>query len=317
MNWLFVAEGAGVLALLYVLLRRRGMLPGSTKAGAVKVGLLPVAKTQVSYFEGTQKGPTVLLLHGFAADKEHWLPLVAPLEAAGYHVVALDLPGFGSSFRDPEAKYDATSLARLVRSFAKARDLGMFHLVGHSIGAVVATSYAYGMPVEVASLTLIEPHGLKAPVESEMDKALAKNRNPLLLASAAGYDQLLSFVTARTPQWAAAEKKRRGEALAADRAFYQQVWTDLFSGDRAHLVDMLLPEIKPRTMAVFGARSRVVSPVTAKVLEKRFEEKDSRVVVLPDCGHWPMVEKPKELAEELVAFFRAHGREESRSQVGT
>jgi pimeloyl-ACP methyl ester carboxylesterase len=82
------------------------------------------------------------------------------------------------------------------------------------------------------------------------------------------------------------------------------------------VIDLLMPEIKTRTLAVFGGRSKVVLPITAKVIEKRLEEKDARVVVIPDSGHWPMVEQPQELAHELLAFFRAHGRGESRSAVG-
>lgn len=317
---LFLAEGAGVAALLYVLWRRgafarflkkNGQGPGGLEHKRIRAG-----KIEIGYYVGSKKGPTLMLLHGFGTDKDQWLPLVPHLEAAGYHVVVPDMPGFGSNFRETDAKYDATTLARQLRTFAKGIDVGMFHLVGHSVGAIVAASYAYAMPVEVASLTLIEPLGLKVPNQSELDKAIARRQNPLILASAAGYDAFLSLVMSKPPVLAPALKKQRAESLAADRAFYQQVWNEMFAGDRANLLDLLLPEIKARTLMVFGGRSKVVHPITAKVVEKRFEGRDARVVLLPESGHWPMVEQPKELAEELLAFFRAHGRGESRSAVG-
>jgi pimeloyl-ACP methyl ester carboxylesterase len=317
---LFLLEGAGVAALLYVLYRRGALArfrKGSAKGPA---GLEPkrvrAGKTEIGYYLGSKKGPTVMLLHGFGTDKDQWLALVPHLEAAGYHVVVPDMPGFGSNFREIDAKYDATTLARQMRAFAKSIDVGMFHLVGHSVGAIVAASYAYAMPVEVASLTLIEPLGLKAPNQSELDKALARRQNPLIITTPAAYDGFLSLVMHKPPALAAAVKKQRAEALAADRAFYQQVWNEMLGGDRANLLDLVLPELKTRTLAVFGGRSKVVHPITAKVIEKRLEEKEARVVVLPESGHWPMVEQPKELAEELIAFFRAHGRSESRSAVG-
>jgi abhydrolase domain-containing protein 6 len=304
---LFLAEAAGVAGLVY-LLYRRGTFGGAAKKGAPEERVVMVGRNQISYVMGKKKGPTVLLLHGFAADKEHWLPVIPHLEAAGYQVVAPDLPGFGANFRDAEGAYDAASLARQMRAFAKQADLGMFHLVGHSIGSIVAASYAYAFPVEVASLTLIEPLGLAVPVESELDKSLQKGRNPFLVATPAAYDGLVQFATATPPKMDPKVKKRRAEALAGDRAFYDQVWAKLMQGDRGKLLELVLPELKVPTLAVFGAKSRVVHPQTAKMIEKRFDEKGTKTVTLADCGHWPMLEKPKELADAMLAFFRTSGR---------
>jgi pimeloyl-ACP methyl ester carboxylesterase len=312
---LFLAEAAGVAALLYVLYRR-GTFGQLKRKQAIEERFVSVGRSQMAYLAGSKKGPTVLLLHGFAADKEHWLEVIPHLEKAGYHVVAPDLPGFGANFRDPTGQYDAAALARQVRTFAKAADLGMFHLVGHSIGSIVAASYAYAFPVELASLTLIEPLGLTTPAESDLDKSLAKGRNPLLIASAAGYDNLLAFVTATPPAWNPKVKKKRAEALAADRGFYDEVWSKLLQGDRGKLLDLLLPELQVRTLAVFGGKSRVVHPMTAKMVEKRLEEKGAQTVVIPGCGHWPMVEKPAELAAALIGFWKTAGRGERTSTVG-
>jgi pimeloyl-ACP methyl ester carboxylesterase len=305
LNWpLLLLEGTGVAILVYVLLKRRGVF--GKRKGAAEELLAAVGRGQMSYLKGSRKGPTVLLLHGFAADKEHWLPLLPLLEKHDYQVVAPDLPGFGANFRDAEGQYDAPALAKQLRAFARAADLGMFHLVGHSIGATIAASYAYAFPVEVASLTLIEPLGLTSPSQSDVDRLLAQKRNPFLVSSLATYDSLLALATVKPPPMTAQLKKKRADALAGDRAFYQNVWNTLVAGERAGLVDMLLPELKVRTLAVFGASSRVVHPSTAKMLERRLE-RDSRVVVLPGCGHWLHLEKPAELVEELVAFFRARG----------
>lgn len=305
MNALFLAEAAAVVALLFVLYKRGTF--GALGKGKPKIEerLVSVGRGQMSYLMGSRKGPTVLLLHGFAADKEHWLEVIPHLEAAGYQVVAPDLPGFGANFRDVTGQYDAASLARQIRTFARQADLGMFHLVGHSIGSIVAASYAYAFPVEVASLTLIEPLGLTAPGESDLDKSLAKKRNPFLVASPAAYDALLGFVAATPLQMNAKLKKKRAEALAADRGFYAEVWEKLMAGDRGNLLDLVLPELQVRTLAVFGAKSRVVHPMTAKMVEKRLEGKDARTLVLPGTGHWPLLEKPKELADALVAFFKS------------
>jgi pimeloyl-ACP methyl ester carboxylesterase len=306
---LFWLEGAGVVALTIVAYKRglfKGLVGSKNAPGKVEEKVVPVGKGQISYLVGGKPGAsTVLLLHGFAADKEHWLDVFPHLDLAGYQIVAPDLPGFGANFPDPDDKFDATTLAKQMRTFAKQAGLVSFHIVGHSIGGIVAASYAYAFPNEVASLTLIEPLGITAPGESDFDRQLKNNRNPLLIAKPEAYDQLLAYVTATPPAMPAARKRRRAENLSSQRPFYQMVWQQLLEGERGKLLDLVLPELKRRTLVVLGARSKVVSPAVGKIIEIRMT--DARVGTIPDCGHWPMLEKPKELAEMLVSFFKGGG----------
>jgi pimeloyl-ACP methyl ester carboxylesterase len=306
-NLLFLAEGAGVLALI-VVLAKRGFFKSLKSSGASRIEekVVPIGKGQISYLVGGKPGAsTVLLLHGFAADKEHWVELFPLLDQAGYQVVAPDLPGFGANFPDPDDKFDAASLAKQIRTFAKQAGLVSFHIVGHEIGAIVAASYAYAFPNEVASLTLIEPIGLTVPAESDFDRQLKNNRNPLIIGKPEAYDQLVTYCTVTPPPMKSAKKRLRAENLANQRPFYQMVWSQLFEGERAKLLDMLLPELKRRTLVVLGAKSKVVTAATGKMVEIRMA--DARVGTIPDAGHWLMLEKPKELAEMMVAFFKGGG----------
>ena len=63
-------------------------------------------------------------------------------------------------FRDVQGQYDATSLARQVRTFARQADVGMFHLVGHSIGAIVAAWCVGANKLTVNTCTLDHPKAL-------------------------------------------------------------------------------------------------------------------------------------------------------------
>jgi abhydrolase domain-containing protein 6 len=307
LSWpLYLVEAAGIAALTIVLVRR-GFFKRNDGSKTTEELVVPIGRWQISYLAGGDRKATstVLLLHGFAADKEHWLDVFPPLQAAGYQVFAPDLPGFGSNFPDPDGQFDATSLAKQIRTFARQAGLVSFHLVGHSIGGIIAASYAYAFPSEVATLTLIEPLGVTGPVESDLDRQLKNHRNPFLIAKPEAYDQLLAFATATPPPMQAARKRRRAENLSSQRPFYQLVWSKLLEGERSRLLDLLLPELKKRTLVVFGAKSKVVSQATGKMLELRMA--DARVGVIPDCGHWVMLEKPKELAELLISFFKGGG----------
>ena len=88
---------------------------------------------------GTDDGrPPVVLLHGLTFDRAMWGPLVQALD--GRRALALDLPGHGRSPR--RDSYDLREVADVVHEAVTAAGLRAPVLVGHSIGAVLATVYA-------------------------------------------------------------------------------------------------------------------------------------------------------------------------------
>jgi pimeloyl-ACP methyl ester carboxylesterase len=102
---------------------------------------------------GTDDGrPPVVLLHGLTFDRGMWAPMVHAL--AGRRAVAFDLPGHGDS--PPRDSYDPAEVAEVVHEAVAAAGLDAPVLVGHSIGAVVATAYAARHPAR-AVLNIDQP----------------------------------------------------------------------------------------------------------------------------------------------------------------
>ncbi|WP_354644281.1 alpha/beta fold hydrolase [Kitasatospora camelliae] len=98
-------------------------------------------------------GPGLVLIHGTGADAtSNWAALI-DLMRDRYTVVAPNLPGAGATPVDP-APIDLDSLADRVVATARAAGLERFHLVGHSLGSVVATAVAARHPDAVTSLAL-------------------------------------------------------------------------------------------------------------------------------------------------------------------
>ena len=262
-----------------------------------------VAGQEIWYLEGGARpdADTILLLHGFAGDKENWAEAGQLLIDRGYHLLAPDLPGFGQNQKHPELPYDVTSLTKRVRSFVQKTGLESFHLVGHSVGGSVAAAIAYSAPDQVASLTLIEPFGVRVPYETELDKLLAQKRNPMVIATEMAYDNLLGFVFHQPPEIPPALKQHRARQAAKNRVFYLKMWQQIREGERAYLLDLLLPVIKARTLVLQGASSRVVHPATPGVIQAMMS--DARVAVIEDCGHFPMVERPQETVDHILEFL--------------
>ena len=147
-----------------------------------------VGDTTWSYDEGGD-GPTLLLLHGFAADKGSWVPVAKRL-TPHFHVVIPDLPGWGDSSRVQGASYDIDAQAQRLDGFVQALGLRGFVLVGHSMGGAIAGVYAAEHPERVRELALVDSFGLKFEPNA-FTRAVQAGADPFLYHDRAGFEALL------------------------------------------------------------------------------------------------------------------------------
>src|SRR2546425_86108 len=96
------------------------------------------------------RGPAVVLVHGLGGFAESWRHNVPSL-AARATVYAVDLPGFGRSGK-PSAGYSLAYFTRALYAFLDAVGVTQVSLVGHSLGAAVAVTYALTHPARVERL---------------------------------------------------------------------------------------------------------------------------------------------------------------------
>ncbi len=119
---------------------------------------MPTSRVRISdgeavvHYDLTGDGPGVVLVHGTAASREQWSPLTAEL-AGRFTVVAPDYSGSGAT-TDHGGPVTLADLADEVLAAANAAGLDTFHLVGHSLGAVVAARLAALRPQRIRSLVL-------------------------------------------------------------------------------------------------------------------------------------------------------------------
>lgn len=131
-------------------------------------------------------GPPVVLLHGIASSSvtfENVVPLVTP-----YHrTVSIDLLGFGSSPMPPEATYTIEEHVAALRRTLCHLGLRRVVLVGHSLGALIATRYAATYRRDVTRLVIVSPPVYVSPAEMG---------TPLDRAAMDGYFRLYEFLRA-------------------------------------------------------------------------------------------------------------------------
>lgn len=251
------------------------------------------------YLERPGEGETVVLLHGFAANKDVWLQFTRHLPQS-YRVIAIDLPGHGDSAKGLAEHYGA---ARLTEHFAHTvNELGLkrFHLAGSSLGGLISTYYALDHPDRVLTLGLFAPAGVYPPTPSELQHLLEQGDNPLLVDSRQDFDRLLDFLFVETPFMPWPVRPVLAREFVARSVVNRKIWTDLVS--EFEDLRSLLPGLRMPTLIVWGEGDRVLHASSIEVYREFVPQ--LRTVVMSGTGHTPMTEHPRRTAIHYRRFLR-------------
>ncbi len=145
------------------------------------IGRFPFDGLEVEFAdEGPSDGEGVIvLLHGFASDKDSWLPLRSRM-AESLRVVSVDLPGFGGT-PAPKRPADAemANVSRMLVAMWEALEVKGPTILGYSMGGRQALHLAVNHPGRVGSLILI---GASAGLQDPVERAERRRRDEELAA---------------------------------------------------------------------------------------------------------------------------------------
>jgi 2-hydroxy-6-oxonona-2,4-dienedioate hydrolase len=116
-----------------------------------------VGEWEVRYREAGA-GPPIVLVHGLGVSADYWWRNGPPLAAAGFRVLAPDLPGFGRT-EGPEEGLSVTQQARALRAWMDTLALPAATLVGHSLSCQTIMQLAVDGAGRAAGLVLAAPTG--------------------------------------------------------------------------------------------------------------------------------------------------------------
>jgi pimeloyl-ACP methyl ester carboxylesterase len=270
-----------------------------SKAGLIKKEI-KIDDHKIVYLEGGQ-GPTVLLLHGYTCDKDNWI-IFAPYLTKDYHVVIPDIPGYGESSMIEKASYDLSNQMSRLHKFAQALELKKFHIAGNSMGGFFAGTYAVRYPDEIISVGLFNAAGVKSLEKSVVMKMMEKDENPLLLKDSKDMQRLMSLAFVNPPSLLLLYplKKVFTQTALANHKFYEKERKEIFPDFLS--LEKELPNIKAPTLILWGDQDKVLDVSSVPVFEKGL--KNHKTVIIKDCGHLPMIEKPQETATKYVDFIK-------------
>jgi 3-oxoadipate enol-lactonase len=261
-----------------------------------------VSKVRVNeidlYYEVQGAGEPVLLIAGFACDHTIW-SLVLPALASRYRVIVFDNRGIGQS-SGPETVTSIRQMAEDAAGLLDALSLSSVHVVGHSMGGLIAQELALARAEQIKTLQLLSTF---AQID-ERGKAVtqlwgdlprlvdAATMNRLLLpwiytsafyAKPGAIERLIERILANPFPPSAEVISRQCRAIAAFQ----------LSGE---LSDLNCPT------RVVAAREDILVPVPrSEQLARRIP--NAEFVVLEETGHGMLIESPKQLADALRAFL--------------
>jgi pyruvate dehydrogenase E2 component (dihydrolipoamide acetyltransferase) len=242
-------------------------------------------------------GRPLVLIHGFGGDLNSWRPLVASL-GANRPVLAVDLPGHGASPALPAPSLSA--LAEAVAEALAAEHLSAIDLIGHSLGAAVATEIADSAALDIRTLFLIAPAGLGPEINGDFLAGFNRARSERSLAP--WLRLLVAEEQALSPAFIRATARLRADdaVAGAQEALARALFPD---GTQAISIRAALERLDIPFRVVFGTEDRIIPPHHALGLPDL-----AAVHRLRGVGHMPQVENRPLLARILSHHLRDGGQ---------
>lgn len=257
---------------------------------------------RIHYHEQGQ-GPVVVFIHGSgpgASGYSNFKFNYPALAEAGYRVLIPDLIGYGYSSKPQDREYHLDFFVDCLVRFLDQMEIDQFSLIGNSLGGAVAISLALRYPERVNKLVLMAPGG----IEHIDDYMKMPGLRAMMMGfvsepglSPQGLRDLLKLQLADPDGMA----EVLDQAIEERYPIMQQQPKEVLSTLKVPDHTETLSEISSPILGFWGMDD-AFCPVggAMKVLQRC---RNTRFILLTECGHWVMVEYPELFNRECIAFL--------------
>ncbi len=247
-------------------------------------------------------GEALILLHGGGAGADsfgNWRDCLNSF-AEHYHVYAVDMIGFGFTDKPDPRDYSYTQQARNEHIIAVIETLGLapVSLIGNSMGGCTSMGVALERPDLVNKLVLMGSAGVRAPISDELKAIMNYDYTT---------DGMVRIVRGLTnPDFMFDNELinyRHGLSIREDtKQAYNAVMGWIRDQGGLYYEDDYMARITQKTLVVNGKLDKVVPLGSAYRLLELVE--NSWGYIIPECGHWAMIEKPQQFTAASLSFLR-------------
>jgi len=232
----------------------------------------------------------VVLIHGAAMDGSVWKYQADALARAGFSPITVDLPGHGESEGEPSATIKG--YAGWLLAYLSVLDESV-HLVGHSMGALVALETAAARPDLVKSVALLGVAD-RMPVNTDLLRGV-ETGDPTMLVT------MCSWMHARQPagvsEWTLDDTAAVLQHSRPGIAFADLTACNDYPGAAGTAATVPVP-----MMLILGDQDLMTKPSAAEPIA--VAGPDVATLIVEGAGHMLMVERPEVVNEALVGFLK-------------
>ncbi|HUR42067.1 MAG TPA: alpha/beta hydrolase [Verrucomicrobiae bacterium] len=257
---------------------------------------------RVHYLDQGQ-GPVVVFLHGSgngACGYSNFKGNYPAIAAAGYRVIVPDLIGFGYSDKPADVEYPLSFFIECVKQALDVIGVERYTLLGNSLGGAVALGFALAHPQNVERLVLMAPGGL-----NDLPDYLAMPGMKAMFETFSGGPLTVESMRAFFLKAFVVNPDVVDDQLVRERHALMQLQNpQVMKTMKVPNLTERLGEITCPALTLWGLNENMMPESGILRLAKGL--RNGRMVLVPNCGHWVMIEH-RELFNRLVIDFLRHG----------
>ena len=244
------------------------------------------------YYEQHGTGDAIVFAHAFLDDCNVWKAQI-PVLARTHTVIVYDHRGHGKSDK-PKGDYSVQTLAEDLNGLISTLNLDRAALVGNSIGGMTILTMALNHPERVSKLVLVctTPRlVIQLPVIGSMFGWLCSLFPYGMFARTVQRTKIYRPSREATNQ-------ALGRAMQVPRYAAYKCWRSLFT---SYDIKGQISKIRVPTLIVAGEKDLSIPMKMNRLMNKSIE--GSKLEVIPNCGHLPMIERPDLFNNILTGFL--------------
>jgi pimeloyl-ACP methyl ester carboxylesterase len=244
-----------------------------------------------------------VLIHGYTDSARDWVPLM-PYLSKSFRLILVDIRGHGQSSK-PECCYTRLDFAYDIKLLLDSLKIRRADIVGHSLGSIIAQTFAEFWPEKTRRVVLISSTGGRppgmAPPKFDFAAEIRKLKEPIKPDS----PFMIAWWDSPTPVDPDFIRRQRKDAAGIPLRVWLAVLDQGLPSDSYGDLQSTLPKLKAPTLLIWGSKDPIMEEPMRKTLIQALPA--AEVKVFDGLGHNPFWEDPQGVAAVVNGFLGTAG----------
>ena len=262
---------------------------------------MPIAKTENVniYYEMIGQGEPLVMIRGISSNVDHWYEQVLVLSKK-YQLLIFDNRGIARS-SDPGGSFSTRDMAADTVGLMEAVGIKKAHVLGYSMGGMIAQEMALAYPEKVNGLILVATDcgiSLRIKAKPEFSRLFSEMiRLGTNEAKKAAAGCLFAKQTVETRPDIIQRYTEVSLRFPASQKTLGKQWAAITQHDACDR----LAKISSPTLVITGSEDELIPPENAKVMAQRIPV--AQIISIDGGGHLFLIERPEAFNEAVIGFL--------------